>query len=148
MQTRERADQGDESNHRPKPLHVLIIDDEPNVRKVDAMRLRRRGHKATVCAGPIQALNRIEAAPSTYDVVITDQVMPRMSGLDLTRTLRDRNCRIPVVITSGFSSKLTPENVQDAGAQAVIRKPFSTADIFGVLAKVLGRTDLYPTDLR
>lgn len=117
-------------------VRVLVVDDDEAVRKADAIRLRRLGHEATTCSCPQRALQIIETTPDAVDLVLTDQAMPKMDGLTLAQTIRERGCDIPVVIMSGYSSDLTTANVEAAGVQAVLRKPFGVKEVTAVMEKV------------
>ena len=118
------------------PFHVLIVDDNRDVREVDALRLERLGHEATICADSQEALALLAANPDAYDLILADQVMPHGTGLQLARRLQEEPVDIPFVIMSGYSADLTPEAVEAAGVQAVLRKPFRTREVIEMLREV------------
>jgi CheY-like chemotaxis protein len=120
-------------------LHVLIVDDDRHVREVDALRLRRMGHDATICADPQKALALVDADPDAFDLLVTDQVMAGLTGLDLAERVRDRGYDVPVVIMSGFSADLTAENVRAAGVHKVLHKPFGDEEWTSVLQSIVDR---------
>ena len=121
------------------PLRVLIVDDNRDVLQADALRLERLGHKATICADPREALALLAASPDAYDLVLADQVMPHETGLQLARRLQEEQVNTPFVIMSGYSADLTPEAVEAAGVQAVLRKPFRTREVIEMLREVGAR---------
>lgn len=117
----------------PSPLRILIVDDNAAVRRADSIRLQRLGHDTTTCSCARQALQMINASPDTVDLVLTDQVMPRMDGLTLARHVRDTNAGVRVVIMSGHSTHLTTERAEAAGVDAILWKPFGTEEVSTVL---------------
>lgn len=121
----------------PRTLRILIVDDDPDVREADALRLRRLGHEATVCADPARALESIATHPHRYHLILTDQVMPDITGLDLARKLRKQGSTTPIVIMSGYSADLTVENLEAAGVQATLRKPFGTDELAATVDTVV-----------
>jgi DNA-binding NtrC family response regulator len=76
--------------------------------------------------------------PGAFDLVITDQTMPRMSGIELARNLVKIRPDIPVILCTGFSERVNGENVGQDGIRAFIMKPFTAQEISGLIRKVLG----------
>ena len=124
------------SNSQARP-HILVVDDDPGVRDADALRLRRLGYETTVCEDGLRALALLDRNPGTFDLLLVDQEMPGLGGLDLAARISDREVNIPVVIMSGYSSDLTPENISSAKVEAVLMKPFNTDDMRSVLAAAI-----------
>lgn len=118
--------------------HVLVVDDEAAIREVEALRLRRLGFDVTTCSSSTRALKAIEADRDRFDLLLVDQVMPELTGLEFTRIVRARGHSFPIVIVSGYSADLTSESANAAGADAVLWKPYRTAELRGVLTDVLG----------
>ncbi len=80
---------------------VMIVDDEPDVGDGLSFLLDRLGYETTVVYSPIDALERFRATPYHWDVVITDQNMPRMKGLDLIHALKQLNPDLKTILCSG-----------------------------------------------
>jgi CheY-like chemotaxis protein len=66
--------------------------------------------------------------------VITDQKMPRITGLELARKLRERRPGLPVILYTGFNEGIAPGDVEAAGLRAVITKPVEPHELFGLLS--------------
>ena len=93
------------------------------------------GYKSTGVQSAEQAL--AVCASTTIDLVITDVVMPGMSGLELLRTLKQERSTLPVVIIAAFSA---PEEVREMlalGAAGVLSKPFEISEIEPLLGRLL-----------
>ena len=77
----------------------------------------------TVAANGAQARDLCTREPRRFDAVITDQTMPRITGLELARELKAASPDLPVILYTGYSDGLTEAEVRAAGALALVRKP-------------------------
>lgn len=96
--------------------HVLVVDDQPDVREMIAILLEREGCTVETTALPQAALTLIRQTPDAYDLVILDQSMPQMRGDVLAREIAHDNPDIPVILITGHNPQdlpVLPENVQD-----------------------------------
>jgi len=113
--------------------HVLIVDDETNIRRVLAAMLKRDGYDVTAAEDGEQALAAMNRAP--VDVVVTDLVMPRMGGLDLLRHVASAHPDVPVIMITAHGTVDTAVEAMKAGAFDYITKPFDQEDLRKVIAK-------------
>jgi len=97
---------------------LLVVDDEPMVRKVTAKLLRLRGFEVVEASGGREALQAV--ADSKFDLVITDLGMPEMSGRELAHHLRKSRPALPIVMLTGH----TDADDQSSQVDAVVRKPY------------------------
>ena len=116
---------------------VLIVDDESAVGEFMRELLETWGIDASFVPGPQAALEAVTAAPARFDAVITDQAMPRMTGLQLARALHDVRGDLPVLVYSGYSDGLAREDLNVAGIRAILRKPVEPAALEAALRAVL-----------
>ena len=113
-----------ESSTAPRPRGTaLFVDDDEPIAELEALRLRRLGYAVTTCATAEEALEVFDRRPDAFDLVVTDHVMPGMNGLDLARTLRDRGFDGPILLMSGFSAQVSPDEAIAEGVTAYLRKP-------------------------
>jgi CheY-like chemotaxis protein len=92
----------------------------------------------TTFAKPRDALDAMRGDPRRFDVAITDQSMPGMSGLDLARALSALNPELPIVLTSG--NLLYPEHeLRNAGVRRFLAKPYTGASLGDAIEAVLNR---------
>lgn len=103
--------------------HILFVDDEESLVRVSEAILTRAGYRVTACTNSLEALKRFEVAPASFDLVITDQTMPHMTGADLMRALRRLRPDIPVILCTGFSHVIDAEKAQELGANIFMMKP-------------------------
>ena len=86
--------------------HVLVIDDESPIVKMQQQNLEHLGYTVTSRTSSLEALEAFRASPDTYDLVITDMTMPRMTGDILTREIKAIRPLVPVILCTGFSEKI------------------------------------------
>ena len=120
---------------RPIDPRVLVVDDEPALRQMLAILLKRQGYDAVLCAGHREALEALQTAPRPFPVVLTDLSMPDGSGLDVLAAAKSRSDFSQVVLISAHS---TVENALEAmrgGAYDFVTKPFDAAELGILIAK-------------
>jgi two-component system, NtrC family, response regulator len=120
--------------------HVLIVDDELNIRRVLAAMLKREGYEVTTAADGEQALAVLEKTP--VHVVVTDLVMPRVGGLELLRRVSVDYPDVPVILITAHGSVDSAVAALKAGAFDYITKPFEQEELKKVIAKAARAHDL------
>jgi DNA-binding response OmpR family regulator len=124
-------------------VRVLVVDDEPMVRDVLTRYLSREGFEVTGAADGLQALEAVrQGAP---DVILLDLMLPRMSGLDVLRTVRMEG-DVPVIILSAKASEQERIQGLQLGADDYVVKPYSPGEVVARVHAVLRRTS--PADGR
>lgn len=120
---------------------VLLIEDEPQVAAVTTRCLERLGYEVAACDDPTDALAVFEEDPGAWDVVVTDQTMPNLTGLELTRRLLALRPDIPVVLCTGFSEAVNEETARAAGVVAYLTKPVDPDQLARAVRAALDRRD-------
>ncbi|GAA0507206.1 response regulator [Deinococcus depolymerans] len=108
------------------PTTVLVVDDSVSVRKALERILAPQGYVVRMADSAENALLALEPLP---DMILADILMPGMSGLELARTLGDRQVNVPVMLMSGIVDEVTQRDAQAAGACGVLRKPFTPTEL-------------------
>jgi CheY-like chemotaxis protein len=103
--------------------HILFVDDEAVLVNLGQALLKRLGYTVTGHTSGIEALNAFRAAPHQFDLVITDQTMPTMTGEALVKALRDIRPDLPIVLCTGFSYAMTKDKAAALGIDAFLLKP-------------------------
>lgn len=102
---------------------ILVVDDEPTVRRFACRVLREAGYGVKEAADGLEALTMIRRGVDPLDVVVSDIVMPRMNGVELLRSLSLEHPRLPVILMSGYGmNQLTQLGI--ASPCGVLAKPF------------------------
>jgi CheY-like chemotaxis protein len=113
--------------------HVLVVDDEAMVSEFMKELLESWGLAVTAKANGAEAREAFADAPERYDLVVTDQSMPRVTGLQLARELLEIRPTVPVILYTGFADNLTEAQARAAGVRALIRKPVEPAVLLALL---------------
>ncbi|MCA9734797.1 MAG: response regulator [Deferribacteres bacterium] len=126
------------TNHIPTGSErILIIDDDKAVANVIQKILTRLGYQISVLHDSQQALEHFSTDPFQYDLIITDQIMPDMTGLELTRNILNIRPGMPVILTSGYSEKIEPDNLPSLGIKGYITKPATVREIAELIRKAV-----------
>jgi PAS domain S-box-containing protein len=128
----------DETPDIARPLSILLVDDEPQVLDTAALLLGIDGHRVDTAStgGEALALLRDAAEDGGYDAVLTDLGMPGMNGLQLISAIREQGLDVPCVLVTGWGLEVDAEDVHAAGAQLVLPKPFSVAQLREALGAI------------
>lgn len=102
---------------------ILFVDDETTLVEVFTRTLSRMGHIVSAFSDSRLAVEAFKSEPESFDLIITDQSMPHISGLELARVVRETRQDLPVIICTGYSEQLTPENKFRVGVEQVLMKP-------------------------
>ena len=86
----------------------------------------------------VEALEAFRANPNSFDLVITDQTMPNMTGMQLARKLLHIRSDLPLVLMTGFSEMVTRETAKKMGIREYIMKPMVTLDLGKAIRRALG----------
>jgi len=124
---------------RGRGERVLLVDDETPLLAVTAEVLSRLGYEAVSFDDSHTALAAFEATPGRFDVVVTDEVMPGLTGTGLARALRRHRPDLPIVLVSGYSGPILTQDALAAGVSELLTKPLQSRDIAATLARVLHR---------
>jgi two-component system KDP operon response regulator KdpE len=116
------------------PLRVLIVDDEPPIRKLLRMGLTTQGYQILEAHNGKAALELTGEKP---DLIILDLGLPDMQGLDVLRTLRTRNEGVPIVVLSSRDDETTKVQALDFGADDYITKPFGMEELLARIRAAL-----------
>jgi DNA-binding NtrC family response regulator len=125
-----------------RDLHVLVVDDEPDVRDLLAEYFQDRGFHVTATADGRAALAAIAQTPSRFTLVVTDLQMPGADGLAVLRAARAANPSVYVVIITGYASLDSAVEAVRLGAYDYLTKPFSLGQIDVIVGRMADRLSL------
>ncbi len=118
--------------------HILVIDDDPVLRRVITLALEEAGHSVLRCENGRKAIDHLAHAP--VDLLITDIIMPEMDGVETVRAARRLQPELPILAISGGGS-FDPGDylgmAQAFGATAVLPKPFRPLQLVELVGKLL-----------
>lgn len=117
---------------------VMIVDDEPALVALAEEMLAELGYEPVGFGSSSAALQAFRADPQRFDLVLTDEAMPELTGTALAREIRSVDAETPVVLMSGFGGAPLAARAADAGVNEVLRKPLHSRDIADSLSRALG----------
>jgi signal transduction histidine kinase/ActR/RegA family two-component response regulator len=116
---------------------ILIVDDEPDIVDMLSIGLERLGYEAVGATDPLDALAAFEEDPNAWDIVVTDEVMPQMRGLDLVRKLKSLRPDIKIVLCTGYSETMSEDTIRAAGIDLFLLKPVDAQTIAAKLRSLM-----------
>ena len=121
-----------------KARNVLFVDDEESIVMLMTEVLQNHGFKVTGYMDSEQALSHFKENKNKYDLVITDQTMPKLTGAELSKAIIEIQPDISVILCSGYSTIMDKEGAESIGIKAYMTKPVNMKDLFSTITKVLG----------
>jgi CheY-like chemotaxis protein len=115
----------------PRHLRILVVDDDPTICSVVSLFLESDKHRVTVAGNGCEALEKFNNAE--FDVVITDRVMPKMSGDQLAVAIRNIKPQIPIILLTGFEAGNAPQEVN-----LLLSKPATLNSLRGAIEVAVG----------
>jgi PAS domain S-box-containing protein len=120
---------------------VLLVDDDRDFGDMLLAGLERRGVEVSPCCEPLTALAGVSEHPGAWDVLITDQTMPDMTGLNLIKAVKQIQPALPCILCTGYAEDHLDEVVlQDAGVFAVLHKPVDLDHLMATVTRAIGET--------
>jgi CheY-like chemotaxis protein len=116
---------------------ILFVDDYEAVLRFADLALPRLGFSVTLCRDAGEALRAFERGPDRFDLVISDQVMPGMSGSDLAVRITSRRPDLPVLLFTGYSDMIDKDDLKAAGISSVMIKPVTVNDLVGEIRRIM-----------
>ena len=121
--------------------NIFIIDDEPAIANIGQAMLTRLGYTVTTEIESLEALKKFEKNPDAFDLVITDQTMPDLTGCELAQAMLTLRPDLPIIICSGYSSVVSKDKAYALGIKKFIAKPFSKEELGETVRCVLDESE-------
>jgi signal transduction histidine kinase/CheY-like chemotaxis protein len=115
-------------------VRILVVEDNDAVGQFSTELLHDLGFKTTWVSSAHEALSLIAASPSGFDLVLSDVVMPGMTGLELAKTLRQLHPDIAIILASGYTGVTTVESLEGVD---LLAKPYSLAELSAAIERAL-----------
>ena len=121
-----------------KTARILFVEDEDSVRTFGIRALEKKGYEVVGCSSAENALEFIEK-DDKFDLLLTDMVMPGMSGAELTKAIKEKIPHIKVILASGYSEEIVRQELDNFDDFDFITKPYSLGDLTAKVFDVLNR---------
>ena len=117
--------------------HILYVDDEERLAQLGRRLLEGAGFDVIAHTSSLQALTDFRSSPNRFDLVITDNNMPHLTGLDLIDEIVKIRPDVPIMMVSGIGETVDAETLRSRGVRRVLAKPYSFSDLRMAVAEVL-----------
>lgn len=119
--------------------HILVVDDESSIAQFMRDLLEEFKYKVTTTTSSKKAISLVKNAPSEFDLIITDQTMPELSGTEMIKLILDINPDVPVILCSGYNEQVNKQDAIKLGFSKYLRKPVNNKLLVASIEEVLQR---------
>ncbi|MBU1984098.1 PAS domain S-box protein [bacterium] len=116
---------------------ILLVDDDPEIARAAERALQQSGYRVTTFTSSPEALDAFRAQPAEFDLVITDQTMPHLTGDRLVKELLAIRPDLPIVLTTGYSETVTVDNYRKLGVREFAMKPLISSELNSAVRRAL-----------
>ncbi|MFP3982463.1 MAG: ATP-binding protein, partial [Desulfurivibrionaceae bacterium] len=116
---------------------IIYVDDETEVVSMARRLLEYLGYEVTTFTDSEEALKAFRQAPEDYDLLITDQIMPRLTGDELSRRVLEIRPNLPVVLCTGYREKISETEMKNIGLKTIIYKPLTLQQLGNTVRNVI-----------
>ena len=122
---------------RGRGERILLVDDEENLLDSTQQLLSGIGYHVEAFSDPLGALEAFRQTPEEFDLLVTDENMPKLTGIQLVKAVRKLRPHFPAIICTGYSEVLSPDEVEQMALDAVVRKPYTLGEISRAIGDAL-----------
>ena len=119
--------------------HILVVDDEPQIAHLTGLALEKLGYRVTARSNSRKALAVFQKDPYGFDMLITDQTMPDMTGKALAENVLQIRADIPIILCTGYSEVIGKEHARKIGISAFLSKPVTQKTLAETVRNMLDR---------
>lgn len=116
---------------------ILLVDDEEPIVNLGRRSLEKLGYSVIGETSSTRALEKFNENPMKFDLVLTDQTMPQLTGVALAQEIRKIRPSLPIIICTGFSEQVSPEKIANMGFRALLNKPYTIAELTQAIQRFL-----------
>jgi len=120
-------------------IYVLVIDDDRHMRAACSRVLSRAGWAVTCADSGAEGLQQLRTGAQEFGVVLMDQLMPGMGGMEVLAQIRAAYPSLPVIIMSGAATDESAREIRDKGAVDCLAKPFTPEQLREVIIRAVGK---------
>jgi CheY-like chemotaxis protein len=113
----------------PEPRHILLVEDEEALAAMQRRQIESFGYRVTMHTSSVQALEDFRSRPDAFDLLVTDNTMPKLPGLALAREIHRLRPGLRVLMVSGLVEHDDPEELRRQGIHAILRKPHTGREL-------------------
>ncbi|MFH1217145.1 MAG: PAS domain S-box protein [Pseudomonadota bacterium] len=132
----------DDAPVRGNGEHILLVDDEQALLQSVHRMLETQGYKVTAATSGQEAFDTFKKDPESFQLIITDQTMPGLTGDRLAAMLLQNRPALPIILCTGFSEIIDEEKAKQLGIRGFLPKPFIKKDLAEIVHRVLAEKNL------
>jgi len=117
--------------------HILYVDDDLMLAELQEQLLTQHGYTVSVMNDSVEALKLFAANAERFDIIITDQTMPHLTGEELIGEIKKIRPAIPTILCTGYSSKIDEDKAKELGISAFMMKPHDLPQLLQIIRKIL-----------
>ncbi|NQV68680.1 MAG: response regulator [Pseudohongiella sp.] len=122
---------------RGKGEHILMADDEADLLDATRQLLASIGYQVTAFSDSGAALEAFQRSPDEFDLLLSDQSMPKITGVQLIREIRRLKPDLPAIICTGYSEVIEQQDINHLALSGVVKKPFKLTELSEIIASAL-----------
>jgi DNA-binding NtrC family response regulator len=116
--------------------HILIVDDDVMVAELEREMLVRRGYRVTMKTDSQEALDLFKDNPRQFDLVLTDQTMPGMTGVEMAQAILVVAPQTPIILCTGYSEYVDEQSAEQMGIYAFVDKPIDMQKLLSIIGSI------------
>lgn len=128
---------GEDAVPRGNGEKILLVDDESAILAFAENMIEQMGYSVRAHSSSVQALDAFSHDPRAFDLVITDQTMPLLTGMDLATKMLAIRSDIPIILITGFSEIVSAEQAREQGITVYLEKPFTRSSLAKAISRAL-----------
>ncbi|MBD3671620.1 MAG: response regulator [Gammaproteobacteria bacterium] len=117
---------------------ILVVDDDVPLATLITEILDTMGYEATTFNNSMDALRHYQESGDSFDMVITDQTMPGLTGVELAKAILEQSPNMPIMLCTGFSEQVDAERAKSLGIQGFLQKPMDIRAMTDEVNRLLG----------
>lgn len=125
------------STHQTDSYHILIVDDEPAVMSMLTEMMKSEGYEVTGVTDSSEALALFTNTPERFDLVVTDQTMPGITGVEMAQAMLIQRSDVPIILCSGYSEQIDKNGAEKLGICEFLSKPLDMNRFMALIEKNL-----------
>ena len=122
-----------------KGKRILFIDDEPELAQLGQRLLAKKGYQVSLFTSSLEAFAVFTANPQAFDLVVTDQNMPGLNGIELASKILTIRPEIPILVCTGYSTGFSRWNFRDYGFCDLLVKPYQPAELLSAVRTIFAQ---------
>ena len=118
-----------------RQARILVIDDEDSVRDILSRMLKTKGHQVVVASDGEEGINRFRSEP--FDLVFTDLGMPKLSGWEVGKIIKEINPKVPIAMITGWGVEYDRKKLSESGIDLIVSKPFNFDQVIHLVSEAM-----------